>query len=91
MSQIDTYKGKYIDNSKVEWLIEHGNIRESVYFKGETGDRYTIYIFTKRNKDIVDINTIYNSYSHDTDSGDTVGYIKDYKLNIVADKKWGNW
>ena len=93
MSQIkmSNYSSKYIDNSKVEWLIEHGNIRQLVYFKGETGDRYTIYIFTKRNKDIVDINTIHNSYSHNTDSGDTVGYIKDYKLNIVADKKWNDW
>ena len=63
MSQIkydkmNAYKSKYIDNSRVEWLIEHGSIRQSVYFKGETGDRYTIYLFTKRNKDIVDINTI---------------------------------
>ena len=89
--RMNGYRSKYIDNSKVEWLIEHGKVRESVYFKGETGDRYTIYIFTKRNKNIVDITTIHNTYSHDTDSGDTVGYIKDYKLNIVADKRWGNW
>jgi len=84
-------KSKYIDNSKVEWLIEHGEARQSVYFKGATGDRYTIYLFTKRNKDIIDINTLYNSYSHDTTAGDVVGYIKDYKLNIIADKRWGNW
>ena len=94
MSQIkmDSYiKTKYIDNSKVEWLIEHGKTRQSVFFKGETGDRYTIYLFTKRNKDIVDINTIHNSYSHDTVAGDMVGYIKDYKLCINGDKRWGNW
>ena len=94
MSQIkmDSYiKTKYIDNSKVEWLIEYGETRQSVYFKGETGDRYSIYLFTKRNKDIVDINTIHNSYSHDTAAGDMVGYIKDYKLCINGDKRWGNW
>ena len=60
--RMNEYRSKYIDNSKVEWLIEHGKVRESVYFKGETGDRYTIYLFTKRNKDIVDITTLYNSY-----------------------------
>ena len=91
MIKMNDYTSKYINNSKVEWLIEHGKPRQSVYFKGETGDRYTIYIFTKRNKDIVDINTIYNSYSHDTASGDIVGYIKDYNLCINGDKKWGSW
>ena len=91
MIKMNDYTSKYIDNSKVEWLIEHGEIRRSVYFKGETGDRYTIYIFTKRNKDIVDITTIHNAYSHDTDGGDSVGYIKDYKLNIIADRRWGSW
>jgi len=96
MSQIketvmENYRSKYIDNSKVEWLIEHGTSRDTVYFKGETGDRYTIYLFTKRSKNIIDITVIYNSYSHDTTSGDIVGYIKDYKLCITGDKKWGNW
>ena len=89
--RMNEYRSKYIDNSRIEWLIELGNIRQSVFFKGKTGDRYTLYIFTKRNKDIVDITTIHNTYSYDTDSGDSVGYIKDYKLNIVADKRWGNW
>ena len=89
--EINAYKSKYLDNSRVEWLIEHGVTRDTVYFKGETGDRYTIYLFTKRNKDVVDITSIYNSYSHDTSSGDILGYIKDYKLYINGDKKWGNW
>ena len=89
--KMNDYMKKYIGNSKVEWLIEYGDIRQSVYFKGETGDRYTIYIFTKRNKDVVDINTIHNIYSHDTSSGDLVGYIKDYKLHITGDKRWGIW
>ena len=48
--QSDKYVSKYLENKKVEWLIENGKIRENVYFKGETGDRYTIYIATKRNK-----------------------------------------
>ena len=57
------YQSKYIVNSMVEWLIAKGKSRDSVYFKGETGDRYTMYLFTKRNKDIVDITTLYNSYA----------------------------
>ena len=85
------YKAKYINNSNVEWLINNGKPRDTVYFKGETGDRYTIYLFTKRNKDIVDITTIYNSCSHGTTSGDTIGYIKDYKLHITGDKRWSGW
>jgi len=90
-TKMKDYLAKYIGNSKVEWLIEHGTSRDTVYFKGETGDRYTIYLFTKRSKNIIDITVIYNSYSHDTTSGDIVGYIKDYKLCITGDKKWGNW
>ena len=90
-TKMEDYLAKYIGNSKVEWLIEHGTSRDTVYFKGETGDRYTIYLFTKRSKNIIDITVIYNSYSHDTTSGDIVGYIKDYKLCITGDKKWGNW
>jgi len=89
--EMENYRSKYIGNSKVEWLIERGTSRDTVYFKGETGDRYTMYLFTKRNKDIVDITTLYNSYSHDTAAGDIVGYIKDYILCINGDKKWGNW
>ena len=85
------YQSKYIDNSMVEWLIAKGKSRDSVYFKGETGDRYTIYVFTKRNKDIVDINTVYNTYSHDSSSGDIIGYIKDYKLCITGNQKWSGW
>ena len=89
--EMEAYNSKYIGNSRVEWLINNGKPRDTVYFKGETGDRYTIYLFTKRNKDIVDITTIYNSCSHDTNSGDIIGYIKDYKLCITGDKKWSNW
>jgi len=88
---ISNYQSKYIVNSMVEWLIAKGKSRDSVYFKGATGDRYTIYIFTKRNKDIVDINTVYNTYSHDTSGGDIIGYIKDYKLCITGNKRWNGW
>ena len=36
--QCSAYVNKYIENRELEWLIECGNIRESVYFKGATGD-----------------------------------------------------
>ena len=89
--EANTYKAKYIVNSKVEWLIEKGKNRDVVYFKGETGDRYTIYVFTKRNKAIVDISVVYNTYSHDADLGEPIGYIKDYKLCVNYGKRWGGW
>ena len=34
--KFDEYHAKYIVNRELEWLIEEGKIRESVYFKGET-------------------------------------------------------
>ena len=49
----DGYKHKHIVNRELEWLIEEGKIRESVYFKGATGDRYTIYIATKRTSNTI--------------------------------------
>ena len=30
----DISSGKYLINKQLEWLIEEGNIRESIYFKG---------------------------------------------------------
>ena len=74
----DDYKAKHIVNRELEWLIEEGNIRESVYFKGACGDRYSIYIATKRNKNIIDFGTIYNSYSHGTEMGTPIGTLRDY-------------
>jgi len=80
--QSDKYVSKYLENKKVEWLIEHGKIRENVYFKGETGDRYTIYIATKRNKNVIDFHTVFNAYDHGTSVGDHIATIKDYVLTM---------
>ena len=66
---INNYKGVYLQNNKVEWLGNNGKIRESVYFKGATGDRYTIYIATRRNKNVIDIGTVFNSLDHGTSLG----------------------
>ena len=92
MSQIkfkEYLESYYIENAKVEWLIEHGNKGDLVFFKGETGDRYTIYIFTKRNHNTVDITSVWNQYSHGTDEGNRVGYIKDYTLCVNGKRQWG--
>jgi len=93
MSQIkfDEYTHcSVINNAKVEWLIKHGNINNNVFFKGETGDRYSIYIFIKRNKNNVDIYSIWNQYGHDTDLGSHIATLnKDYTLKIMNGKKWG--
>ena len=59
--QCEAYISKHIINKEVEWLIECGKIRESVYFKGACGDRYTIYTATKRRQGIIDFHTCYNS------------------------------
>ena len=82
--QCDAYVSKHIVNREVEWLIEHGEIRESVYFKGETGDRYTIYIATKRNKNIIDFHSVLNTYSHNTEFGSHIGTLRDYVLTIFT-------
>ena len=78
----DDYKAKHIVNRELEWLIEEGKIRESVYFKGETGDRYTIYIATKRNSKIIDFHTVSNSYSHGTELGYHIATLRGYVLEM---------
>ena len=79
---------KYICNGSVEWLMEHGKIRECVFHKGAVGDRYTLYMFSKRTKNVVDIHTVYNTYAYDTASGTHVGSInKNYVLTLL---KGGN-
>ena len=75
---------KYICNGSVEWLMEHGKIRECVFHKGAVGDRYTIYMFSKRTKNVVDIYTVYNTYAYDTSEGTHVGSIdKNYVLTLL--------
>ena len=79
------YVGKILDNSRVEWLMEYGKIREVCFFKGAIGDRYTIYVATKRNKNIIDFHTVYNSYDYGTSSGTHIAELnKDY-TNIKVD------
>ena len=85
---MNDYKSKHIANKKVEWLIEKGKTFENVFFKGATGDRYSIYVFVKRNKNTVDIYSVFNMYSHDTDEGNYLGSIKDYKLHITGERKY---
>jgi len=78
----DMSSGKYLLNKQLEWLIEKGNIRESIYFKGATGDRYTIYIATRRNSKIIDFHTVSNSYSHGTELGRQIATLRDYILTV---------
>ena len=85
----DAYKAKHIINKELEWLIEEGQIRESVYFKGATGDRYTIYVATRRNKNVIDIGTVYNSYDHGTSLGRHIATIRGYVLEMQ--EKGNNW
>ena len=86
MSQtdMDEYQARHLENNKVEWLIEKGKIRDVVYFKGATGDRYTIYVATKRNKHVVDFHTVYNGYDHGTSKGQHIASIKDYVLTMIG-------
>ena len=80
----DNYQGKYIVNEQLEWLIECGEIRESVYFKGATGDRYSIYVAVKRNQNIIDIHTIENTFSHGTTPGVQVAILRGYILEMIT-------
>ena len=73
---------KHIINKELEWLIEEGNIRESIYFKGETGDRYTIYIASRRNSNTIDFTTIQNSINHGTELGYRIATLRDYVLTM---------
>ena len=88
--QCDAYVNKYIENRELEWLIECGEIRESVYFKGATGDRYTIYVATRRNSNIIDFHTIFNMYGHGTEHGTHIATLRGYVLTM--EKAGGsNW
>ena len=84
MSQIkcEDYGARHLNNARVEWLIEHGKIRQNVYFRGAIGDRYTIYVATKRNKNVVDFHTVHNSYDYGTTQGRHIATITGYVLRI---------
>jgi len=93
MSQInsDDYISKYLANKKVEWLIEHGKTHETMYFRGAIGDRWTIYVATKRNKNVVDFHTVHNSYNYGTTKGSYIASIKDYVLIMHnTSQHWNN-
>ena len=78
------HKAKYLGNNRVEWLMEYGKIREAVYFKGAIGDRYTIYVATKRNKNMLDFHTIHNSYEYGTCDGTHIATLdKNYILRVI--------
>ena len=80
--QCEAYVNKYIVNRELEWLIECGEIRESVYFRGATGDRYSMYVGVKRNKNIIDLHTVYFCYSYGTSVGSYIGSIRGYILTL---------
>ena len=80
--QCKAYQAKYLINKELEWLIECGEIRESIYFKGATGDRYTIYVATRRNSNIIDFHSVQNSYSHDAELGAHIGTLRGYVLTM---------
>ena len=86
----EKYVGKILSNSRVEWLMEYGKIREVCFFKGACGNRYTIYVATKRNKNTIDFHTIYNSYDYGTSNGTHIAVLnKDYILRIIdSGSKW---
>ena len=81
---MSAFQAKYISNSRLEWLIECGNIQEIVYFKGATGDRYSIYIAIKRSKSKIDLYNINNTYSHNVEKGNHIATIENYVLRIVG-------
>ena len=60
-----------------------------MYFKAACGDRYTIYIATRRNKNVIDIGTVYNSYDHGTSLGTQIGVLRGYILEM--NDKSNNW
>tara|TARA_R100001594_G_scaffold46307_1_gene79354 strand:+ start:2604 stop:3710 length:1107 start_codon:yes stop_codon:yes gene_type:complete len=94
MSQInfDNFSNDTIDNSRVEYLIKHGKPKDIVFFKGETGDRYTIYLFIKKTIKQTDIYTVWNTYAHSTDKGNYVGSItSDFILHATGEKTWSSW
>ena len=70
------YIPQYLNNKSVEYLIEFGAKNQSVFFKGETGDRYSIYVFTKVAKNKVEVFKVYNQYDHGTQEGARIATIR---------------
>ena len=83
------YQAKYLINQEVEWLIECGEIRESVYFRGATGDRYTTYIATKRQQGIIDFHTTSIWCGDGTNLGHHIAILRGYTLEMITGgNKW---
>jgi len=80
---MDAYQAKYLVNKEVEWLIECGEIRESVYFRGATGDRYTTYVATKRQQGIIDFHTSSIWCGYGTNLGYHIGILRGYVLEMT--------
>ena len=78
------YQAKYLVNSQLEWLIECGKIRESVYFRGAIGDRYTTYVATKRQQGIIDFHTTNIWCGNGTNFGAHIGILRGYVLEIIT-------
>ena len=78
------YQAKYLVNNQLEWLIECGEIRESIYFRGATGDRYTTYVATKRQQDIIDFHTTSIWCGHGTNLGHHIGILRGYVLEMIT-------
>ena len=74
------YIPQYLNNKSVEYLIEFGVKNQSVFFKGETGDRYNIYVFTKVAKNKVEVFKVYNQYDHGTKEGARIATIRNYVI-----------
>ena len=85
------FKAKFLDNSQLEWLIETAPVGHMLFTKGDTGDRYHIYNFLKKSKNVIDIYQTYNQYDHGTQSGTYVGNIKDYVLTVDGDETFSGW
>ena len=87
--QCKAYIAKHIINKELEWLIECGEIRESIYFRGATGDRYTTYSAVKRNQNIIDFYSSYINYGHGAYKGNHIAILRGYVLEMVTGgNKW---
>ena len=87
------YMPQYLNNKEVEYLIEFGVKNQTVFFKGETGDRYSIYVFTKIAKNKIEVFKVYNQYDHGTQEGSRIATIRDYVIeyNSLHYDKASSW